>query len=80
MLPLLPCDEPIRVSARFQASLESAIAVLEAGAVRDERVLPLLGDPDHRRRQRLLIGTQRLRAYQLRELLARTAVRGEARA
>ncbi|HEX4005166.1 MAG TPA: hypothetical protein VHX60_03225 [Acidobacteriaceae bacterium] len=74
----LPCDpEAIHVSARFRVTLESAIASLEAGAAHDEALLPLLADPDHRRRQRLLVGGQLLRAFQLRELLARTAVRPE---
>jgi hypothetical protein len=68
-------SEPIRVSARFRITLESAIAALEAGATSDEQTLLILTDPDHRRRQRLLVGAQRLRAQQLRELLTRTALR-----
>jgi hypothetical protein len=74
--PATDC-EPIQVSARFRLALERAILVLEAGAARDERVLPRLDDPDHRRRQRLLVGCQLLRAFRLRELLARTALRSE---
>jgi hypothetical protein len=74
----LPCDsEPIHVSARFRITLEAAILALEAGAAHDEALLPVLADPDHRRRQRLLVGCQLLRAFQLRELLARTVVRPE---
>ena len=38
----------------------------------DERTLPLLTDPDHRRRQQLLISAQLERAFRLRELLTRT--------
>lgn len=68
-------SEPIHVSARFRVTLESAIAALDVGAARDEQMIPLLTDVDHRRRQRLLIGAQRLRAQQLRELLARTILR-----
>ena len=76
-MPPLTDSDPIHVSARFRLTLESAVAALEDGAARDEQVLPLLDDPDHRRRQRLLVGCQLLRAFQLRELLARTALRPE---
>ncbi len=77
MRPPLCDSEPIHVSARFRITLESSILALEAGAARDEKAIPMLDDPDHRRRQRLLVGSQLLRASQLRELLARTALRCE---
>ncbi|MFP5227629.1 MAG: hypothetical protein ACLGXA_08345 [Acidobacteriota bacterium] len=68
-----PADsEPFRVSSRFRLTLESSILALEAGAARDERTLPMLQDPDHRRRQQRLIDAQLERAYRLRQLLART--------
>lgn len=70
-------SEPIHVSRRFRLTLESAIRELEAGAAYDERLLKLLEDPDHRRRQRLLIARQLDRAFRLRELLARTRLRPE---
>lgn len=70
-------NEPIRVSARFRLTLESAVLALEAGAARDERMLPLLEDPDHQRRQQLLVEQQLARAIQLRELLAQTVLRPE---
>jgi len=69
--------DPIYVGAPFRLALERAILALEAGAARDEQALPLLDDPDHRRRQRLLVGCQLLRAFRLRELLARTELRSE---
>lgn len=69
--------EPIRISARFRLTLESAIVALEEGAGRDEKVLALLDDPDHRRRQRLLVEGQLNRAFRLRELLAQTEIRPE---
>ncbi|HUB17564.1 MAG TPA: hypothetical protein VL990_02945 [Acidobacteriaceae bacterium] len=69
---LPPASEPIRVSDRFRLTLEATILSLEAGAARDERTLPLLADPDHRRRHQLLISAQLDRAFRLRELLART--------
>jgi hypothetical protein len=75
MLPPWCPAEPIRVSERFRRTLEAAILALEAGAARDERVTALLEDADHRRRQRLLVAAQLERAYRLRELLARTAIR-----
>ena len=70
-------SETIQVSARFRLALEQKILALEAGAARDEQTLPMLDDPDHRRRQRLLVGCQLLRAFRLRELLARTVLRPE---
>jgi hypothetical protein len=70
MLPAY--SEPFRVSERFRLTLESAILALEAGAARDERILPLLEHPDHRRRHQLLIASQLDRAFRLREMLART--------
>lgn len=69
--------EPIHISARFRLMLESAIVALEKGAAWDEKVLALLDDPDHRRRQRLLVEGQLERAFRLRELLAQTEIRPE---
>ena len=74
MAPLTAASEPIHVSARFRLTLECAILELEAAAARDEHLLPLLDDTDHRRRQELLVATQLERAFRLRELLARTAL------
>jgi hypothetical protein len=68
-------SEPFRVSERFRLTLEATILDLEASAAHDERILPLLDDPDHRRRQQLLVARQLDRAFRLRELLARTALR-----
>lgn len=70
-------NEPIHISARFRLTLESAIVALEKGAAWDEKVLALLDDPDHRRRQRLLVEGQLERAFRLRELLAQTQIRPE---
>jgi hypothetical protein len=72
--------EPIHVSARFRLTLESAILALEAGAARDERTFASLSDPDHRRRQQVLIAAQLERAFRLRELLAQTSLRPDNRA
>lgn len=69
---MLPAAEPLRVSERFRLTLESAILALEAGAARDERILPLLENPDHRCRHQMLVASQLDRAFRLRELLART--------
>jgi len=73
----LSSPSPIHVSARFRLTLESTILALEAAAARDERLIPLLDNPDHRRRQRLLVATQLEKAFRLRELLARTTIRPE---
>jgi hypothetical protein len=70
----LTASEPIHVSHRFRLTLESAILDLEAGAARDEGLLPLIEEPDHRRRQQLLVSTQLERAFRLRELLASTTL------
>jgi hypothetical protein len=74
--PLDP-SELILVGPRFRLALEQTILALEEGAAHDEQALPSLVDPDHRRRQRLLVGCQRLRAFRLRELLAQTELRSE---
>ncbi|HEX3663227.1 MAG TPA: hypothetical protein VHU89_17450 [Acidobacteriaceae bacterium] len=73
--PLLCTSEPFHVSARFRLTMEIAIRDLEAGAARDERLLSQLVDPEHRRRQQLLVRSQLERAFQLHELLARTCIR-----
>jgi len=70
-------SEPFHISARFRLTLETAIRELERGAARDERLVPLLDDPDHRRRQQRLVESQLERAFQLQELVARTCVRPE---
>lgn len=77
ILERLSLPESIHVSKRFRLTLEATILELEADAAQDERVVPLLESPDHRRRQRLLVDAQLERAWQLRELLARTVVRSE---
>jgi hypothetical protein len=71
----LTAPDAIHVSERFRLTLESAILDLEAAAAHDERVLPLLENADHRRRQQLLVASQLERAYRLRELLSRTTLR-----
>jgi hypothetical protein len=73
--PALPSPDPIHISARFQLTLRSAILALQTAAAEDERVLPLLDDPDQRRRQQLLVDRQLDRAFQLNELLAGSAIR-----
>ncbi len=70
----LTAPEAIHVSERFRLTLESAILDLEAAAARDERILPLLENADHRRRQLLLVASQLDRAFRLRELLSRTTL------
>ncbi len=77
-MPLPPFSEPIRVSERFRLTLEAAILDLEAGAARDERLVPRLENADHRRRQQHLVAAQLERAFRLRELLERTTVRRDA--
>ncbi|MFZ0633756.1 MAG: hypothetical protein WA374_19175 [Acidobacteriaceae bacterium] len=69
--------EPFHVSARFRLTMETAIRDLEAGAARDEQLLPLIDDPSHRRRHQLLIESQLERAFKLHELLAHTCVRAD---
>lgn len=69
--------EPLYISDRFRVILETTIVALESGAARDEQLLPHLVDWDHRRRHWLLVAVQLERAFQLRELLARTETRSE---
>ena len=77
MQRLLCTFEPFHVSARFRLTMEIAIRDLEAGAARDERLLPLIDDAGQRRRHQLLVEKQLERAFQLHELLARTLVRSD---
>lgn len=69
--------EPYHVSARFRLALRSAIVALEAAAAEDEHMLAQLDDADHRRRQQLLVDSELTRAFQLNELLGRTALRAD---
>jgi len=55
--------------------METAIRDLQAAAARDERLIPFLDDPGHRRRQQRLVERQLERAFQLHELLSRTCIR-----
>lgn len=70
-------SEPFHVSARFRLTMEIAIRDLVAAAARDERLVSLLDDPGHRRRQQRLVESQLERAFQLHELLSRSCVRPE---
>jgi hypothetical protein len=69
--------EPIHVSARFRSTVEAAILELERNAAHDERLLPELLNPDHQRRQRLLVAKQLDKAFRLREMLGLLSARSE---
>jgi len=69
--------EPMQVSSRFRATIEATILELERNAARDERLLPTLLSPDHRRRQRLLVEKQLDKAFRLREMLELMSIRRE---
>jgi len=69
--------EPMQVSSRFRSTIEATILELERNAGRDERLLPTLLSPDHRRRQRLLVEKQLDKAFRLREMLALMSLRRE---
>jgi hypothetical protein len=73
--------EPLRVSPRFRSAIEARILELERNAARDERALAGLTNPDHRRRQQMLVDKQLEKAFRLREMLtvvwARSAGRRE---
>ncbi|WP_446745231.1 hypothetical protein [Silvibacterium acidisoli] len=73
--PPVPVSEPIQVSDRFRATVQDSILELERNAARDEQVLKTLTNPDHRRRQMLLIQKQLDKAFRLHEMLGRLAVR-----
>jgi hypothetical protein len=74
-----PVRESIQVSLRFRSTIEATILELERNAALDERFLATLRNPDHRRRQRLLIEKQLDKAFRLREMLALMSVRLEPR-
>jgi hypothetical protein len=69
--------EPLQMTPRFRAAVESRILQLERDAARDERVLQSLTSRDHRRRQQLLIDRQLDKAFRLREMLALAATQAE---
>jgi hypothetical protein len=74
-----PVRESIQVSSRFRSTIEATILELERNAALDEQFLTTLRNPDHRRRQRLLIEKQLDKAFRLREMLALMSVRLESR-
>jgi uncharacterized coiled-coil protein SlyX len=67
--------EPIQLTPRFRTAIEARIVQLECDAARDERVLRSLTNPDHRRRQQLLVDKQLDKAFRLREMLALVTIR-----
>ena len=62
--------EPVQITPRFRAAVETRIMQLERDAAADERVLAPLTSPDHRRRQQMLVDKQLEKAFRLREMLA----------
>jgi hypothetical protein len=71
--------EPLHVSARFHAAVATAARELERQAAQDERQIQSLIDADHRRRQRMLVDEQLLKAFRLREMLKQMLVRADVR-
>jgi len=69
--------DPMQVSSRFRSTIEATMLELERNAAQDERILPTLLHPDHRRRQRLLVEKQLDKAFRLREMLALMSLRRE---
>lgn len=63
------------ISQRLHCAIQSKALVLEIDAVRDEITAGTIENPDHLRRQRLLIQAQRDEAERLRDFLTRTKVR-----
>lgn len=79
----MPFDCPVsngnrnayEVSTRFRAMLEERIAKLEADALVDEALIPLLDNKDHVRRQTQLIEAQRVEAARMRRFLENARTR-----
>jgi len=71
--------EPLHVSARFHTAVATAALKLERQAARDEQQIPDLIDADHRRRQRLLVNEQLLKAFRLREMLRLMQIREDSK-
>ena len=69
--------ELLHVSARFHTALATAALKLEQQAACDEKLIPELTDADHRRRQRLLVNEQLLKAFRLREMLRQLLIRDD---
>jgi hypothetical protein len=71
--------EPLHVSARFHAAVATAAWELERQAAQDEQQIQSLIDADHRRRQRMLVDEQLLKAFRLREMLKQMLIRVDVR-
>jgi hypothetical protein len=67
--------EPLQITPRFRTAVETRILQLERDAARDERTLQTLTNPDHRRRQQMLVDKQLEKAFRLREMLALVTTR-----
>jgi len=68
-------QDTFEVSARFGQMILARILELELGASRDEKVIPSLLSPDHRRRQQKLVDEQRAEAGRMRAFLSQTKIR-----
>jgi len=68
-------QDTFEVSARFGQMILARILELELGASRDEKVIPFLLSPDHRRRQQKLVDEQRAEAAKMRAFLSQAKIR-----
>ncbi len=65
--------QAFEISPRFRRSIEERIARLECDADFDEAQLTRLAEPDHIRRQVLLVASQRAEALRMRLFLDRAS-------
>jgi hypothetical protein len=70
-------SEPLHVSARFHAAVFTAAIELEQQAALDEQMISTFENADQRRRHRLLVDAQLLRAFKLREMMKQMRIREE---
>jgi hypothetical protein len=63
------------IGARFRAMIAERIERLEEDATRDEAMIPLLDNADHRGRQRRLVDAQRAEAARMRRFLDHSRTR-----
>ena len=66
--------EPYQLSPRFYRVMQAKALCLEVDALRDELFALTLTNPQHIRRQSILVQAQRDEAERLRDFLARTTV------
>jgi hypothetical protein len=75
MMTSCTTQDGFEISPRFRSSIEERIERLERDAAHDERLVEVLSDGDHIRRQMRLVAMQRFEALRMRLFLDRAKMR-----